>query len=77
MNVNVRRAEGMGAYDPRSPGLVPFASAVPAFLDGGDTPRDYLERCIEAIEARESQVMAFVHQNLEVARAAADAASAR
>jgi len=77
MNKQVNRAEGMGAYDPKAPGFAPFTSQIPAFLDGASTPRDYLERCIEAIQAREPQVMAFVCQNLEIARAAADAASQR
>ncbi|MBT6861356.1 MAG: amidase, partial [Rhodospirillaceae bacterium] len=67
----------MEAYDPKAPGFAPFTSQIPAFLDGASTPRDYLERCIEAIQAREPQVMAFVCQNLEIARAAADAASQR
>jgi Asp-tRNA(Asn)/Glu-tRNA(Gln) amidotransferase A subunit family amidase len=63
----------MGAYDPKEPGLAPFTSLIPAFLDGQGSPRDYLERCIEAIETREAQVMAFVHLNLEAARQRADA----
>jgi Asp-tRNA(Asn)/Glu-tRNA(Gln) amidotransferase A subunit family amidase len=77
MSDPVNRAEGMNAYEPKAPGFTPFTSQIPAFLDGSDSPRDYLERCIEAIGAREPQVMAFVCQNLEIARAAADAASLR
>ncbi|MAF48863.1 MAG: amidase [Rhodospirillales bacterium] len=77
MNANVKRAEGMAAYDPKTAPFAPFTPLIPAFLDGGDTPRDYLERCIEAIDAREAQVMAFVNLNLDSARAAADAAGRR
>ena len=64
-------------YDPRSPGLRTFHDAVPAFLDGGDTPRDYLERCLETVAAREPEVKAFVAANIEGARAAADRSSER
>ena len=64
-------------YDPRSPGLRTFHDAVPAFLDGSDTPRDYLERCLETIEAREPEVKAFVVANIGGARAAADRSSER
>ena len=59
-------------YDPRNPALRTFHDAIPAFLDGTDTPRDYLERCLEAIEEREPDVKAFVATNIEGARDAAD-----
>lgn len=65
------------SYDPKSANLLSFYDAVPVFLDGTDTPRAYLERCIETIEARESDLKAFVTLNFEVARAAADASSSR
>ena len=42
-----------------------------------DTPRAYLERCIERIEALEPAVMAFAFLNLERARQAADESGAR
>jgi Asp-tRNA(Asn)/Glu-tRNA(Gln) amidotransferase A subunit family amidase len=64
-------------YDPRSPGLLAFHDAIPAFVAGDDTPRAYLERCIETIEAREPDVKAFVTLNLDGARAAADASTER
>jgi Asp-tRNA(Asn)/Glu-tRNA(Gln) amidotransferase A subunit family amidase len=54
-----------------------FHDAVPRFLAGQDTPRDYLERCIAVIEAREPEVHAWMALNLEGARQAADAATAR
>ena len=64
-------------YDPKTVKLLTFYDAVPAFLDGTDTPRDYLERCIETIEARDSEVKAFVTINIDGARAAADASTER
>ena len=53
------------------PKLRPFHSATAAFADGSDTPRDYLERCIAAIDAHEGIIGAFVATNLDGARAAA------
>ncbi|NNE83487.1 MAG: amidase [Alphaproteobacteria bacterium] len=64
-------------YDPAIPLSPGFLEQVPAFRAGDDTPRDLLERCIAVIEAREPEVQAFVTLNLDGARAAADAASAR
>ncbi|MPY69341.1 MAG: hypothetical protein GEU92_04570 [Alphaproteobacteria bacterium] len=64
-------------YDPDSADLLNFAAAVPAFADGSDTPRAWLERCIETIEARAPEVKAFVTLNLDGARKAADASSER
>jgi Asp-tRNA(Asn)/Glu-tRNA(Gln) amidotransferase A subunit family amidase len=54
-----------------------YFAATAAFKDGTDTPRAFLERCIETIEALEPKVGAFVATNLPGARAAADAATAR
>lgn len=54
-----------------------YFAAIAAFNAGTDTPRAFLERCIETIEALEPQVGAFVATNLPGARAAADAASQR
>ncbi len=64
-------------YDPRSFRALTFHDAVPRFRDGSDTPRDYLERCIATVEAREPAVKAFASLNLEAARAAADASTRR
>jgi Asp-tRNA(Asn)/Glu-tRNA(Gln) amidotransferase A subunit family amidase len=64
-------------YDPRTVRLLSFHDAIPRFLDGSDTPRAYLERCLETIEAREPEVKAFVCMNIEGARADADASSKR
>lgn len=64
-------------YDPAIAELLCHASAVPAFLDGSDTPRACLERCLATIDALEPEVRAFVRMNVDGAGKAADAASAR
>lgn len=64
-------------YDPKSPQLLQFSNAVAAFMDGSDTPRAYLERCLETIAEREPALQAFVHRNDAMARKAADDATAR
>jgi len=64
-------------YDPKSHRLLTFHDAAQSFQDGSDTPRDYLERCLEKIHAIEEDVMAWEIINTEAARAAADEASAR
>ena len=67
----------LGSYDPKAPGLRTWHDAVPRFLAGADTPRAYLERCLETIEAREPEVKAFVTMDITVARKAADKANTR
>ena len=59
-------------YDPKSHRLLTFHDAAQSFQDGSDTPRDYLERCLEKIHAIEEDVMAWEIINTEAARAAAD-----
>jgi Asp-tRNA(Asn)/Glu-tRNA(Gln) amidotransferase A subunit family amidase len=54
-----------------------FSAALPDFIAGRQTPRDFLERCLAAIAARDAGVKAFVTLDVERARAAADAATAR
>jgi Asp-tRNA(Asn)/Glu-tRNA(Gln) amidotransferase A subunit family amidase len=71
MDTTVRR------YDPREFRALTFYDATPRFREGSDTPRAYLERCIETIAAREPVVKAFVVLNEAGARAAADASTAR
>ena len=66
-----------GAYDPSAHRMLSFHDAVARFAAGADTPRAYLERCIERIEALEPAVMAFAFLNLQRAREAADQAGAR
>lgn len=67
----------MGSYDPTNQEALTFHDAVPAFRDGTDTPRAYLERCLETISARDGKVKAYVTLNQDSARAAADAATLR
>ena len=64
----------MTAYNP---GVISFSHAVSGFRSGKDTPAAFLERCIRAIAAREPQVQAFAALNIEAARVAAEAATAR
>jgi Asp-tRNA(Asn)/Glu-tRNA(Gln) amidotransferase A subunit family amidase len=64
-------------YDPRTFKALTFHDAVPRFREGTDSPRSYLERCIETIKEREPIVRAFVVLNEAGARAAADASTAR
>ncbi|MFN7428273.1 MAG: amidase, partial [bacterium] len=61
----------------RNPQSISFTAARSHFRDGSDTPRDFLERCIDTIEARESAVKAWVVLDLEAARRAADESTAR
>ena len=65
------------SYDPRTFKPLTFHDATPRFRDAADTPRSYLERSLETVHAREPVVKAFVHLNVEGARAAADASTAR
>ncbi len=64
-------------YDPRTWKALTYHDAVPDFRSGTDTPRAYLERCLETIEKRDHLVKAFVALNPAGARAAADASTAR
>jgi Asp-tRNA(Asn)/Glu-tRNA(Gln) amidotransferase A subunit family amidase len=65
------------SYDPRTFKALTFHDGTPRFREGADTPRAYLERCLETIAAREPVVRAFVVLNEANARAAADASSER
>jgi Asp-tRNA(Asn)/Glu-tRNA(Gln) amidotransferase A subunit family amidase len=64
-------------YDPREFRALTFHDAVARFRDGSDTPRAYLERCLETIHEREPVVQAFVVVNEAGGRAAADASTTR
>src|SRR5262247_3725223 len=64
-------------YDPRTFRALTFHDAVAGFRSGADTPRAYLERCLETIEKRDPVVKAFVALNPVGARAAADASTTR
>ena len=71
------QSSSVGSYDPKSSGLITWHNAIPQFLDKSDTPRAYLERCLETIDIREPTVKAFVSMDLEVARKATDKATTR
>jgi Asp-tRNA(Asn)/Glu-tRNA(Gln) amidotransferase A subunit family amidase len=58
-------------------GVRPYVSQTGAFANGSDSPRAFLERCLEVIAAQEDAVGAFVTLNIAGARAAADASTAR
>ena len=64
-------------YSPRNFRGLTFHDAARRFAEGGDTPRAYLERCLETIAAREPVVRAFAALNEAGAREAADASAAR
>ena len=64
-------------YDPCTFKALTFHDATATFKSGSDTPRAYLERCLDTIAIREPVVKAFVVLNTTNARAAADASSAR
>lgn len=66
-----------GTYNPRDFRGLTFSDALPRFRTGEDTPRAYLERCLATIAEREPLVQAFAALNVEGARAAADASTAR
>jgi Asp-tRNA(Asn)/Glu-tRNA(Gln) amidotransferase A subunit family amidase len=60
-----------------NPQAVSFAALRQRFREGSDTPRDFLERCIATLQSREPIVRAWVCLDLEAARRAADASTAR
>lgn len=64
-------------YEPKTFKALAFHEALPAFRDGADDPRAYLERCLETIAEREPVVKAFVCLNEAGAREAADASARR
>jgi Asp-tRNA(Asn)/Glu-tRNA(Gln) amidotransferase A subunit family amidase len=64
-------------YSPQRFEPLTFFDATPRFRDGGETPRAYLERCLEVIADREPVVKAWVVLNLPGAREAADASTER
>ncbi len=64
-------------YSPSEFRALSFHDAVPAFKEGRDSPRAYLERCLATIEEREPVVKAWVEMNVAGARAVADASTKR
>lgn len=64
-------------YEPGGRSPLEFHKNRPMFADGRDTPRAYLERCLEVIDAREPVVNGWVILNAEGARDQADASAQR
>ncbi len=60
-----------------NPHIISFDRSVADFATGRDTPRQFLERCLDVIAARDPAVKAFVTLNIDAARKAADAATKR
>ena len=71
------RATASATYDPCIFKALTFHDAASRFGDGVDTPRAYLERCLETIREREPVVKAFAALNEAGARPAADVSTAR
>jgi len=67
----------MSSYDPKTVAYLCFSEARTRFGAGGDSPRAFLERCLEAIEREEPAVKAFVCLDVPAARRAADASTQR
>jgi Asp-tRNA(Asn)/Glu-tRNA(Gln) amidotransferase A subunit family amidase len=61
----------------KTPAMRPYFPATEKFADGGDSPRAFLERCLESLDAWEPAIGAFVALNLEAARVAADESTKR
>ena len=64
-------------YDPRTARYLCFGEARDAFAAGRDSPRAFLERCLDRIASLEPQIKAFVSLDTERARTDADAAGER
>jgi len=76
-----RKARAQGwkprSYHPRKVRLLSWHDQPARFRAGEDTPRALLERCLETLAALEPTLRCFAATNLEGARKAADAATAR
>ncbi len=60
-----------------TPKPIPYTSHLADFASGRDTPTAFLERCLANVDAFEPTVGAFVHVEIERARAAAAASTTR
>ena len=67
----------MNTPEKTTPAMRPYFPATVKFAAGGDSPRSFLERCLESLEVWEPAIGAFVVLNLEAARAAADQSTKR
>src|SRR5437868_2552180 len=59
------------------PQMRPFVSQAQRFASGAETPREFLETCLAAIDAWEPKVGTFVATAFPAARAAADRSTER
>jgi Asp-tRNA(Asn)/Glu-tRNA(Gln) amidotransferase A subunit family amidase len=64
-------------YDPQAFKALTYHDATSSFSEGKDSPRAYLERCLETIAEKEPTIMAFPAINETSARDAADASTER
>lgn len=64
-------------YDPETARFQAFSAASAKFKKGSLSPREFLEQCLERLEAREGEVLAFVGYDIAKARENADLATAR
>lgn len=60
-----------------TPTVRPYLQATRSFASGEDSPRKFLERCLESYAGWEPKVGAFVVADMQRARASADASSER
>jgi Asp-tRNA(Asn)/Glu-tRNA(Gln) amidotransferase A subunit family amidase len=67
----------MNASDATVPVLRPYLPSTADFAAGKDSPREFLERCLAALEVWEPRIGAFVTLNLPEACAAADRSTVR
>lgn len=67
----------MPSYHPKTFHGLTWHGAVAGFRSGAATPRDYLERCLGVIAAREEELRAFVVFDPDFARQHADDSTAR
>jgi Asp-tRNA(Asn)/Glu-tRNA(Gln) amidotransferase A subunit family amidase len=67
----------MNAPDAVTPRMRPFLPATADFVNGKDSPREFLERCIAQLDTWEPKIGAFVTLNLAAARTAADRSTNR
>src|SRR5215470_10004642 len=67
----------MATDSDNTPIMRSFFEAQKDFMAGTDTPRDFLERCLAALDIWESRIAAFVHLNVAGAREAANRATER
>ena len=65
------------SYNPREFKALTYHDATSSFGEGTDSPRAYLERCLETIAEKEPSIMAFPAMNEAGAREAADASTER